>query len=91
MVYILMKRYQVYLNPESVEVLDGVEKETRISRSKIIREAVERLAENINATLAERKRKSKKFLLDDLAGFIDLKTDKETNFAQSVDDIYLID
>lgn len=87
-----MKRYQIYLNPQSVAVLDEFGEYSSIPRSKIIREAVDRLAEQIISVVAEkRSKKHKKYILDSLMGFIDLGKDKKTNYAQKVDEIYLRD
>lgn len=84
-----MKRYQVYLNPYSVAALDGIQKLTDIRRSKIIRDAVDKVAIQIVASLPIQKPAKKRYILDELAGFIDLKTNKKTNYSQHVDDIYL--
>lgn len=87
-----MKRYQVYLHPHSVTILDDFEKISSISRSKLIREAVDRLADQICLVFAKKENKLPKMTyFDQLAGSIDLKTKKKTNFAQTVDDIYLSD
>lgn len=43
-----MKRYQVYLDPESVRVLDQIEKLTSISRSQMIRAALDVLSRNLS-------------------------------------------
>lgn len=87
-----MKRYQVYLNPHSVSVLDDFQGISDISRSKLIRQVTDNVAEQLIRIFAERKGSSKKeYLLDKLAGFVDLKTDKKTNFSQHVDDLYLSD
>lgn len=85
-----MKRYQVYLNPHSVSILDEFGGISDISRSKLIRRVVDNVAEELIKIFAERKRSGKKeYLLDKLAGFVDLKTDKKINFSQHVDeDIY---
>lgn len=90
-----MKRYQVYLNPNSVSVLDDIEKISNISRSKLLRHIVDRAADLVVETLTtviERKKLSKKErVMDTLVGFVDLKTNKKTNFAQNVDEIYFSD
>ena len=87
-----MKRYQVYLNPHSVSILDDFEGISDISRSKLIRRVVDNVAEELIKIFAERKRSGKKeYLLDKLSGFVDLKTDKKTNFSQHVDEIYFTD
>lgn len=86
-----MKRYQVYLNQGSVAVLDDFEKISNISRSKIIRQAIDRMAEQLVRVVEAKRQDKKEYILDSLAGFVDLKTDKKTNFAQNVDEIYLTD
>lgn len=84
---VCMKRYQVYLNQNSVSVLDDFEKISNISRSKVIRQAIDRLAEQL-AHAVDDKSQKKEYVLDSLNGFVDLKTNKKTNFAQEVDEIY---
>ena len=86
-----MKRYQVYLNQNSVSVLDDFEKISNISRSKIIRQAIDRLAEQLARIVDYNRSQKKEYILDSLAGFVDLKTNKKTNFAQNVDEIYFSD
>lgn len=83
-----MKRYQVYLNQNSVSVLDDFEKISNISRSKIIRQAIDRLAEQLVRVVDGRRLQKKEYILDSLNGFVDLKINKKTNFAQEVDGIY---
>lgn len=86
-----MKRYQVYLNQGSVVVLDDFEKISNISRSKMIRQAIDRLAEQLVRVVELKHQDKKENILDSLAGFVDLKTGKKTNFAQNVDEIYFSD
>lgn len=87
-----MKRYQVYLNPHSVAVFDDFETISNLSRSKLIRQITDNVAEQLIRIFAERKGSRKKeYLLDKLAGFVDLRTNKKTNFSQRVDEIYLAD
>ncbi len=86
-----MKRYQVYLNQNSVSVLDDFEKISNISRSKVIRQAIDRLAEQLVCVVDVRRSQKKEYILDSLVGFVDLKTNKKTNFAQNVDEIYFSD
>lgn len=70
-------------------VLDDFEKISGINRSKIIREAIDRLAQQLlSIVLTKTKSGQKRYFLDKLAGFIDLKTSKKTNFAQRSDMIY---
>jgi len=98
-----MKRYQVYLNPFSVSVLDDLERIIDISRSKQLRLVIDRVAE-VLATILRAKEASqnkKDFLLDELAGFIDLNTSKKINFTDAttyvlykdfaIDEIFTLD
>lgn len=86
-----MKRYQLYLNPHAVSILDDFKKISNISISKIMRSVADRVAEQLIMVVAEKRKSKKKYILDELAGFIDLKTNKKTNFAQTVDEIYFND
>ncbi len=89
-----MKRYQLYLNPYSVGILDDVEKISSISRSKLIRHMIDRVSEEMVEVLRiiyGKKKSWDKPIFDSLAGFVDLKTKKKTNFAQNIDEIYLTD
>ena len=87
-----MKRYQVYLNPNSVSVLDEFENSTSISRSKLIRESIDRLAQNLSRVLAKQNvAPSQKLVLDSLIGAINIKGAKQTNFALKDDRVYLSD
>jgi len=84
-----MKRYQVYLNPYSISVLDDLGKIVDISRSKQLRLVIDRVAEELGSILRakETSQAKEKFLLDDLAGFVDLKTDKKIDFTKDIDDV----
>lgn len=87
-----MKRYQVYLNPGSVAILDDFEKISDISRSKLIREAIDRYVNQLVKVFAKRNDSPPKLTyLDQLEGAIDLKTSKPTNYALDDDEIYLKD
>lgn len=87
-----MKRYQVYLNSSSVSVLDEFEKYTSISRSKLIREAIDRLAQNLSKTFADKNIEPQdKLILDSLIGLISAKSLKQTNYALKDDRTYLVD
>lgn len=86
-----MKRYQVYLNPHSISILDDFEKYTNISRSKLIREAIDRLAQNLTRVfVAKNELPQRKLILDSLVGFIN-NGQKQTNYALKDDKTYLID
>ena len=87
-----MKRYQVYLNPQSVSILEEVEKIAGIGRSKLIREAIDRFAENLAQVFAAKQiTPEKTTILDSLVGSIKIKNKAETNFAQKSDAAYLGD
>lgn len=87
-----MKRYQVYLNPHSVSILDDFESYTNISRSKLIREAIDRLAQNLSRVFVGKDESPReKTALDSLVGFIDIKGQKQTNYALRDDNTYLRD
>lgn len=86
-----MQRYQVYLNPHSVSILDDFEKYANISRSKLIREAIDRLAQNLSRVfVAKNQLPQKKLILDSLVGFIK-GGQKQTNYALKDDKVYLAD
>lgn len=84
-----MKRYQIYLNPQSVDVIDALEGELKLSRSGIIRLTVDALARNLLLAIPPEKRS--KGALDDLIGIIAPKSSKSTNFAMQTDNTYLAD
>jgi len=84
-----MKRYQVYLNPQSVKVIDAVEREIKLSRSGIIRLAVDALARNLITALPAEKAPAG--ALDSLIGIIASSGRQSTNTATHVDDIYFSD
>lgn len=87
-----MKRYQLYLNPHSVSILDEIEKTIGIFRSKLIRESTDRFVQAITHVISAIKMHNrKKSSLDNLIGIIDLKTKKKTNYALRDDEDYLID
>jgi len=87
-----MKRYQVYLNPKSVSILDEFEKYSSISRSKLIREAIDRLAQNLSKVFVDKEVVSnKQTVLDSLIGIITDQKLKETNYAVNDDSKYLND
>lgn len=87
----IVKRYQVYLDPAAVSILDDFEESSRLSRSQLIRLSVDRLAENLSRVFMTNKVKPhRKYVLDSLSGIIKTGTG-ETNFAQRPDVCYLKD
>lgn len=87
-----MKRYQVYLNPHSISILDDFGKHTDISRSKLIQMVVDSIAQNLTKIFTATKTPPKDtYILDSLVGAIKFPGNKRTNFAQNIDEIYLED
>lgn len=87
-----MKRYQVYLDPHSVSILDDLGTQTDISRSKLIQGAIDRFADQVAKVFSKREGQSSSYsYFDKLVGAIHLKTKKPTNFALDNDEIYLQD
>ncbi len=87
-----MKRYQLYLNPQSVSVLDDIGDTVDISRSKIIQMVLDGIASNFAKIFRVTQTPPKKtYILDSLVGFVKIKGNKKTNFAQNIDEIYLSD
>ncbi|TSC66779.1 MAG: hypothetical protein CEO21_27 [Microgenomates group bacterium Gr01-1014_80] len=87
-----MKRYQVYLNPNSIAVLDDFEELSKMSRSKLLRLVIDRAAEQaveILRLIHPVKRGGRKRIMDSLAGFVDLKTDKKFSFSKHIDEVLL--
>jgi hypothetical protein len=82
-----MKRYQVYLNPQSVDVIDTLTKGTGLTRSDVIRSSLDIMADNlVKITNAKKDKQIKGEGLSNLIGVI--KGDKTTNIAERVDEIY---
>lgn len=83
-----MKRYQIYLKPTSLAIIEDFRKFTPFTKSKIVREGIERIAtglvDYISQIITPEKTPSY-FYLNKLKGFI--KDRKKTNYAQSVDEI----
>lgn len=81
----------MYLNPQSVGVIDLFQKETDISRSQIIRSTIDMLAYNLSKLLVLKKGVSGDGPLDELIGVI--KTDKKSmvDFSEREDKVYLKD
>lgn len=87
-----MKRYQVYLNQNSVSVIDDFEKYANISRSRLISATVDRLAENLARIFVTKNiAPQDKYILDSLVGFLSSTNKKKTDFASKTDDIYFKD
>lgn len=85
-----MKRYQVYLNPQSVRVLDEAEEVFQLSRSRLLREAAEAAANRIGNLLAvfKKPRSADYSWLDKMIGSIKVKGIKQVHISENVDEIY---
>ena len=85
-----MKRYQVYLNAQSVNILDEVTEISTISRSKLIQTAIDGAASRIGNLLAAVKPpKAQDYSVwDKMAGSIKIPSKKIVNFSQRDDDLY---
>ena len=87
-----MNRYQMYLNPHSISILDEFGKHTDISRSKLIQGVIDRFADQVAKVFSKREEQFSNYTyFDKLVGAIHLKTKKTTNFALDDDEIYLQD
>lgn len=87
-----MKRYQVYLNSNSVSILDDFAKPISLSRSKLIQMAIDSVTNNLAKVFIGVKTQPKDtYILDSLVGSIKIKGKKKTNFAENIDEIYLSD
>lgn len=87
-----MKRYQVYLNPHSVSIIDDLGQNIDLKRSGILRMIIDSIASNFARILAATKTAPKDtYILDSLVGVIKVGGNKKTNFAQNIDEIYLKD
>ncbi len=85
-----MKRYQLYLDPHSVSVLDEFGKQIEVSRSKLIQMAIDYVAHNLKKVFVATKTPTeRKYIFDSLVGAIKLKGEKKTSFARDIDEIYL--
>lgn len=84
-----MNRYQLYLNPQSVNVLDQLADQLDITRSQIIRDVIDRMAIEYRKVLTSTaKAQLKRNPLLKMAGLTKSPTGK---VARNIDDIYLTD
>ena len=87
-----MKRYQVYLNPHSVSILDEIGENIDISRSKLIQGVIDRFADQVAKVISQREDQTVRYAhFDKLIGAIHLKNKKTTNYALDRDELYLKD
>ena len=83
-----MKQYQISINQQTAATLDELEAVLKIPKAKIIQKGLVKLKEQFVHTFILPKKQKSKHIMDEFAGFIDLKTTKKTNFSQTVDSIY---
>lgn len=85
-----MKRYQLYLNPQSVHILDEVTEISSLSRSKLIQTAIDGAASRIGNLLAAIKPpKAQDYSIwDRMAGSIKIRSKKTVNFSNREDAFY---
>ena len=84
-----MTRYQIYLNPKSVKILDDVSEELSVTRSHVIRDVLDRVAREYEKVLSA----AKKIPLKNhpLMKIIGIGKSPTGDVADGVDDIYLQD
>lgn len=84
-----MNRYQIYLDPKSVNTLNELAKLVDISRSKIIRDIINRMARQYDKILRQHQKRSlKNNPLLKMAGFA---KGGDPGLSKRVDEIYLKD
>ena len=87
-----MNRYQIYLDPHTVRILDDFQKVGDVSRSRLIRGAVESLARNLSQ-LVSRENEQVHYMatFDKLVGHVSKTIGKSTTIARKSDREYLRD
>lgn len=84
-----MNRYQIYLNPESVDTADEMARLIDISRSQILRDVIDRVMREYRKIMAASKRlNSRNNPLLKMAGFAKSPTGR---VSENVDEIYFKD
>ena len=85
-----MRRYQVYLDPHSVNILDEAAEMSPFSRSQLIREAIDAVSarfSNLLAAFKPPKFRDYKWL-DRMVGSIKIKGKKTVRISENIDEIY---
>lgn len=84
-----MNRYQIYLDPKSINVLDELAKLTNFSRSQIVRDVIDKMANEYRKLLAASEaRRMKNDPLLKMAGFA---KGGKPGISRNVNQIYLKD
>jgi hypothetical protein len=87
-----MKQYQISLDSQSIAALDELEQVLQIPKAKVIQKALAKLKEQFTQSfLVTKQPLRKKYIMDSLAGSIQIKDKKVVNYSEHVDDIYLQD
>ena len=85
-----MKRYQLYLNPASVHILDEVTQVIPLTRSELIRAAIDGAASRVGNLLAAIKPPTSRDYswIDALTGTLVVKGRKKVKISEDIDEIY---
>lgn len=84
-----MQRYQIYLKPQTVDILTDLAKDLDMSRSQIIRDVIDRMAKEYEKLIkAGETLRMKNNPLLKMAGFA---KGPKRDISRNVDDIYLKD
>lgn len=85
-----MRRYQIYLNPHSVNIIDELAEMSKLTRSQLLREAVDAVASRFSNLLAVFKPpKARNYSwLDKMTGSIKIKGGETVNISENVDELY---
>lgn len=86
---VCMNRYQIYLDPKDVNVLDELANLTNFSRSQIIRDVIDKMAREYEKILEKRSKKTLKN--NPLLKMAGMAKGGLKNISENVDDIYLKD
>lgn len=84
-----MNRYQIYLNPESVNIFDQVASELDLSRSQIVRDWIDRIAKEYKKALTYTKKFHSKN--DPLLKMMGIGRSSTGRISSDVDSIYFRD
>lgn len=84
-----MNRYQIYLNPKSINVLDELAKLTNFSRSQIIRDVIDKMANEYRKLLAANEARRMKY--DPLLKMAGFAKGGKPGISRNVNQIYLKD
>jgi hypothetical protein len=84
-----MQRHQIYLNPHSVSIIDELSDQAKLSRSLILRMAIDKLAVELAKSLNKLGKNPPKKLFDSYVGSLSYK--KRDDLSEMKDQDYLID